>query len=73
MNWDGLEKKIINGKEYILEWGSSIPVHFAKATPCDTEGNAIDVKCKCGKEATSIIMGKESFQWLCSKCMYPKG
>ena len=69
MMWDRTEKLVIDGKEFIAEFGSSSPVNFARATPCDEEGNALEVKCKCGEKSISIIMGKDSFQWLCSKCM----
>jgi len=28
MQWDRTETKVIDGVEYILEWGSSMPVRF---------------------------------------------
>jgi hypothetical protein len=52
------------------EWGSSHPISFAKATLCDAEGNDMQIKCKCGNEATSVVMGKESYMGLCNKCQY---
>lgn len=69
MTWNRKEKITIDGKEFIAEFGSSRPVNFAKATPCDGEGNPIEAKCKCGEKGSTMIMGKDSFQWLCSKCM----
>lgn len=41
-----------------------------KATMCDAGGNAMEIKCKCGNEASSVIMSKESYIGLCNKCQY---
>lgn len=52
------------------EYGSTGPIGFANATMCDADGNAMEIKCKCGNEASSVIMGKESYMGLCNKCQY---
>ena len=39
---------------------------------CDDEGNEIDPPlCKCGNQASTCMMGKESHIWMCNECLYP--
>jgi hypothetical protein len=64
MNEDSNEK--IGG--YEVEFGSSMPMNFAKATMCDEEGKP--VFCTCGKPAESAVYGTETCIALCNKCMF---
>lgn len=52
------------------EFGSSGPIAFASVTLRDSEGKVMDIKCKCGNEASSVILGKEAYTGLCNKCQY---
>jgi hypothetical protein len=52
------------------EWGGNI--RFLKKeqiTLYNSEGKIFHPKCKCGNDAVAQIIGKESFIWLCSKCL----
>lgn len=51
------------------EWGSSEKLRFVDPESVrmyDSEGNVM--LCKCGKPASSGIMGKEAYQVWCKDC-----
>lgn len=52
------------------EYGSSSPIGCANAKIYDAKGNEMDIKCKCGNDATSVIMGRDAYMGLCNKCQY---
>lgn len=52
------------------KYGSSSPIEFANAKMCDSQNNEMDIKCKCGNDATSVMMGRESYMGLCNKCQF---
>jgi hypothetical protein len=57
--------------EHNCEFGSAFPVRFLPLESVklyDSEGN--EVLCKCGKPASTAIMGKEAFIARCNECMY---
>lgn len=52
------------------EYGTCRNVGFAQGKLCDAEGNKMDIKCKCGNPATSVMMERESYMGLCNTCQY---
>jgi hypothetical protein len=59
--------------EMASEFGSEYPVQFLTAenvVMTDAEGDIVNLLCKCGKSATTALIGNESFLGLCSDCAY---
>lgn len=66
-------KKINEGNDLIEEWGCSAQITVQSAgitTAPDLCCNEVKILCKCGNEASSVIMGKEAWMGLCNKCQY---
>ena len=72
MTCDEMQFELVKTVCNILQekYGYTSPIGFSNATMCDADGNAMEIKCKCGNEASSVIMGKESYMGLCNKCQY---
>lgn len=63
-----LGKTVLNVLQ--TEYDTPGNIGFVNPTIHDSSGEEMDIRCKCGNEATSIIMGKESYLGLCNKCQY---
>ena len=59
--------------EYVAEFGISMPIRFLhpiQVTMCGADGMVI--RCKCGKPATSGIIGTEAELMQCSECFFER-
>ncbi len=66
-----LQNLKVRMKDYVAEFGSTFPVRFltpSQVTMYDSDGK--EVMCKCGKPATSSIIGKDAFIAQCSECFF---
>jgi len=62
-------------KHYHAEYATTGNIRFPDTSSVkiyDADGNESVILCKCGKEATTIIMGKETFMGICSECQHGK-
>lgn len=57
--------------DYKAEFGCLYPIRFLDDTEVKMyDENGEVVLCKCGKPATSGIMGKDTYITRCSKCAF---
>lgn len=72
MTYDEMQQELGETVLNVLqtEYGTTGNNGFASVTMHDSDGQEMDVKCKCGNTATSIMMGKESYLGLCNVCQF---
>jgi hypothetical protein len=52
------------------EYGTTQKVGVGQCVMCDAEGKEMDIKCKCGNDATSVMVGQHAYMGLCNTCQY---
>jgi len=72
MTYDEMQTKLGETVLNVLqtEYGTTGNIGFSQGKMCDSEGKEMDIKCKCGNDATSVMMGRESYMGLCNKCQF---